>query len=392
MTVTETRIATDVVADVGGFALKSALAAIKPAVSKRAYPLILSGVRIDAEDGRVTLTATDLDLSITATVPGARVIAAGTVVAPFGDVAAYVAKLTAKNDQTVTMSGSDGELTLERAGRVRTLRTLPAEEWPQSAEEIETPHRVNAGAFADVLPAASKDDARPILTGVVMSGGMVAATDSYRLYASTGGPCQDDESVLVPARALREVVRHACAKNADPWVQMGWSHRELLTRTGDVEIRTRVIDGEFPRWQSLVPTVDAIRVNYRFNSAAEVVAAIGEVSTIGHGEIVPLRVTAGDGGLSVNLTMAVQDRGTDTATVTGSVYGRFGSGAPWSLDSTAVPEVVAFNDAYLAAMLKDLPTGDGFTLEAVDAMKPAVVRTVTDDGRDLTRLLMPIRV
>jgi len=166
--------------------LADAVATAQRAVASRTGAMpVLSGLRVTSTPGTVELVGTDLELTIRVRVP-AETEGEGSAVVPARLFSEIVRQLDAGS---VSVELTDDEARIE-AGRFATkLRTLSATEFPRLAELEGGGVRVEGAAFAEalrqVVPAASRDDARPILTGVLLtasSGGLrLVATDSYRL-------------------------------------------------------------------------------------------------------------------------------------------------------------------------------------------------------------------
>jgi DNA polymerase-3 subunit beta len=176
--------------------------------------MVLSGVRIESVGNRLLVTGTDLDLTVHVS-SEAIGIADGVCVAPAKLLVDIVRSL---EPGAVTVE-SEGEKVEIGAARSRfSLRTFPVTDFPSLPEPSEPatflPAAGLASALRQVVRAASSDDARPLLTGVLIapegSGVRLVATDSYRLALrdiagseAFGGGSQ----ILVPARALAELQR-----------------------------------------------------------------------------------------------------------------------------------------------------------------------------------------
>ena len=148
------------------------------------------------------------------------------------------------------------------AGRFSTsLRLKPAEDFPRLASNDGQGVRVDAAAFAvalrQVVRAASKDDLRPILTGVLLTahaGGLrLVATDSYRLAVRDlkgVSMLEEGQRVLVAAKGLAEVQRLA----GDGEIEVVLRERDVVFRTSRAEVTARLIEGDFPNYEQLIPS------------------------------------------------------------------------------------------------------------------------------------------
>jgi len=360
--------------------LVDAARAAARAVSGRGGSLpVLTGLRIAVDTtGQVTLCGSDLDLTIIArtnaavTTPGVFVVSANL----FTDVVRSVEP--GSIDVTVT----DDEVAVT-AGRFRTdLRLLPSDEYPRLGEIATAPVTVDAAgllaAAAQVTPAASADDNRPILTGILFEptpdGLRLVATDSYRLALRTltglGNLVAEDRKLLVPARTMREVNR---LLPIDGDVQVTIGERDVAFANDRLEVRSRTIEGDFPNYRGLLPDLATMPSRFTVDRAA-FVEAVTRVKLMAR-ESTPVRCAFADGG-ELTLRAITQDIGQANESLSGDLYG--------------APVDVAFNPDYLLDGLSLVGT-DQVQLGLVDQQKPALIAGV-DDTTDFRMLLMPVRV
>ena len=242
--------------------LVSKLSIVSRAVSTRAATQALSGVLLNAQDGRVTLAATDLDLGLETTLE-ASIESEGSVLLP-GRLFAEVARSLA--DPTVEIESREAERDVEirSGGSSFHLRVLPAEDFPKLPRPQESPGlKIPAAALEEsidlVARAASRDDMRPVLTGVFVSASgkemTMVATDSYRLAvkrteleAELGGELEAN----IPARALRELGRILSSEGAGE-ASISLLTNQAVFEAGSILLSTRLIDGQFPNFRQLLP-------------------------------------------------------------------------------------------------------------------------------------------
>jgi DNA polymerase-3 subunit beta len=257
---------------------------------------------------------------------------------------------------------------------------LSAAEFPRLPEAGEGGVRVEAAAFAEalrqVVPGASRDDARPILTGVLLtasSGGLrLVATDSYRLALRDlqgVSMLAEGQKVLVAAKGLGEVQRLLSSESGDIEVVLG--EREVVFRVGTTEVTTRLIEGEFPNYQQLIPSGYPNRLTV---SRDALQAAVNRVRLVGQSkDTAPIRLGMNAEGLE--LSAIAQDVGEAHESVEAKYEGS---------DLT-----VAFNSQFLLDGI-DAAASDEVVIESIDPLKPAVMKA-TDSG-DFLYLLMPVRI
>lgn len=195
--------------------LAEALATAGRAVANRGGALpVLSGVRLELAGNRLDITGSDLDLTISVTV-GVDGQEDGVVVLP-SRLASDVVRSV--GEAAVTVETDDELARITQDAAEFEIRLIPADEFPRLAEPAGDAVTIEAAAFAaalkQVIPAASADDSRPILTGVLLAaeddGLRLVATDSYRLAVRTmagSSVLAEGQRVLVPSRALAELAR-----------------------------------------------------------------------------------------------------------------------------------------------------------------------------------------
>ncbi len=227
-----------------------------------------------------------------------------------------------------------------------------------------------------MVPGASRDDARPILTGVLLTasaGGLrLVATDSYRLALRDlqgVSMLEEGQKVLVAAKGLGEVQRLLSGETGEIEVVLG--EREVVFRVGTTEVTTRLIEGEFPNYQQLIPSGYPNRLTV---SRDALQAAVNRVRLVGQSkDTAPIRLGMTAEGLE--LSAIAQDVGEAHESVEAKYEGT---------DLT-----VAFNSQFLLDGI-DAAASDEVVIESIDPLKPAVMKA-TDSG-DFLYLLMPVRI
>lgn len=354
--------------------LVEALGTASRAVANRSGGLlVLSGVRLEVRADTLRLAGSDLDLSIQVEVP----------VSGDGDgVGVLPARLAtdivrALEPGAVTVELDDDEARISSGRSEFSVRTLPAEEFPRLPEPPADAVTIAAADLADalrqVVPAASHDDARPILTGVLMaaeeSGLRLVATDSYRLAVrDLPGTTilREGQKVLVPSRALGEVQRLV---GGTEQVTLRLGEREATVEVGDARLTTRLIEGDFPNYRQLIPSSYPNRLVVGREALLDAVKRVKLLAR----EAAPVRLTMRSDALE--LTAITQDVGQAHEELDAKYEGN--------------ELVVAFNPDFLVAGIEAVG-GDEIALETLDTLKPAVLRST--EGSDYLYLLMPVRV
>lgn len=355
--------------------LVEALNTAARAVTNRGGALpVLSGVRLELTGDSLSITGSDLDLTIKATISVAGETD-GVAVIP-AKLAADIVKALEPGAVNIDVDETEARIT---AGRSQfAVRTIPAAEYPRLPEPSGDRVTLDTGdlteALRQVVAAASSDESRPILTGVLMAaeaGGLrLVATDSYRLAVRDLPGTSflgEGQSVLVPSSALRELNRLLSGAESIT-VQLG--ERDAAFDLGGVHVMTRLIEGDFPNYRSLIPQSQPNRLTVGREAFLD---AVRRVKVVAREPSTPVKLEMTADGL--NLSVSAQD--------TGNAYEQ--------LDAKyeGAELTVAFNPEYLMAGI-EVAAGDEVTLETVDALKPALIRS--PDSPDFLYLLMPVRV
>lgn len=353
--------------------LVDALTLAGRASTTRAALPVLSGLRLELQGDLLKVTGSDLDLTITTEL----------AVAGAGDgVCVLPAKLVVDITRSFAAGAVEFDATGERPrlaeGRSEFfLNAIAADEYPMPAAPVGESVTLQSAHLAEglrqVVKAASADESRPILTGVLMAaeedGLRLVSTDSYRLAVRDlpgTAVLREGQQVLVPSRALNEVAR---ALGEDSEVTLVLGERDVTFEVGTLRLSTRLIEGEFPNYRGLIPQAQANRLIIERSALAEAVRRVKLMAR----ETSPVRLSMQPDLLE--LRAITQDVGEAVVELDAKYEG--------------TPITVAFNPEYLLDGL-EVTMGDEVTIETLDALKPAVLRSI--DSSDFLYLLMPVRV
>jgi DNA polymerase-3 subunit beta len=343
---------------------------------------VLSGILLSCLGNTLSVTGTDLDLTIQVTeeVIG---IDDGTCVIPSRLSTDIVRRL---EPGAVTFAHQDDHITISAARSNFKLRTFPVVEFPavgRTGEAIaHLPEAALAEGVRQVVRAASHDDARPLLTGVLLSSveGSIrmVATDSYRMALRdlAGVPALPGvEDLLVPARALAELQRLPSGPTGEgsdgpSRVGVAASENEITFWQGNVQISTRLLEGRYPDYNQLIPDHYPNRLHL---GKETFLAALRRVQLLVRDNTTPVRLSMRQGG--VDLSVVSQEVGDASETVDGDFNGE--------------DLIIAFNPSYLIDGVEAVQ-GDEVIVETADGSKAATVRGAEDDT--FRYLLMPVRV
>ena len=360
--------------------LARGLSVVSRAVSNRSTLPVLSNVLLKTEDAGLKLTATNLEIGITYWVPG-KIESDGATTVPAKLLTDLVNSLPSGDRVDLTLQAAD---TLHlRCGRFEShIKGIDADEFPAIGAAGERPttriaQNVLRRALAEIVFAAASDEARPILTGVLarFEGDRLtlAAADNYRIAVKTI-PILDavpETSVVIPARALNELARILADVDDPVEVVLAGGRNQVLFHLDGVDLVSRLIDGQFPNYQQVVPQSHTTRA---ILDREELLRAVRPAALIAHesANIVKLQISSdGEPGITVSANAEVGDHvGQVEATVEG--------------DGTTI----AFNARYLADVLTNV-TADQFALELNGPLSPGVFKPVGDD--QYIHVVMPVR-
>jgi len=356
--------------------LADALATAGRAATSRTGALpVLEGLHLSVHSDELAVTGTDLEMSIrlTTTVGG---VSDGAVVVPARLSAEAVKSLP---PGAVEFMSGDDEVTISAGRSQFSLRSYNIEDYPAQVDPAAEAVTLSSSAFADalrqVVRAASSDEARGVITGVLIAAEedmvRMVATDSYRLAVRdlpdtsilAGG-----QKVLVPHRALTELQRILGSGN-ELTVRLGARHATF--ECGSTRLTTRLIEGEYPNYRNLVPASSPNLLTVGKEALLESLRRVKIMAQRDSSSAVRLTL----GGDTMTLSVRDQDYGTVVEELDVRYEGD--------------EMLVGFNPDYLMNGVDAIDT-DEVTLSLRDPVKAVVLRGVGKD--DYLYLLMPLRV
>jgi DNA polymerase III subunit beta len=354
--------------------LASKLGIVSRAVSTRATVLVLGGIQLRAADGQLLMSATDMELSLRATID-ARVADEGTVVVP-GRLLLDIARSLPEAEVSIEHRPDEAVAVVSAGSAMYRLHTYSAEDFPRLPDiETLTLHSVDGDALVETVGrvgrSASRDESRPVLTGILVRfepGKIVmAATDSYRLAVketAVAAPLPELEAII-PARALQELTRIVAGAED---VQLGLHENHVVFGADGVWLTTRRIDGQFPNYRQLLPEQFEHELQLPREELLEVVRRVSLMAQRNS----PLRLRFAEG--EVTVSAITQDVG----------EARESLPAPYA----AAPLEIGFNAEFLRSGLESIDS-DSLRFKLISPLRPAVLEGESDD---YVYLIMPIRL
>jgi len=348
------------------------------AASTRSAIQTLAGVLVDARESDVELQATDMELGIRARLEGV-VTTAGRVVLPARLLLDVVRSLPA-GDVTLEHRAGEGDVELVSSSASFQIRTLPSEDFPRLPEAGDGPSMSMATtAFVEttarVARAASRDETRPHLTGVLVSASgrelRMVATDSYRLSVketTLDRAVEGELEVHVPARTLQELSRIAVAEGA-PEVGINSLEGQVVFTCGTVVVSSRLVEGRFPNYRQLLP--DSYEHELRV-SREELLDVVRRISLMAQ-KNAPLRLSFRDGEVEISARTPEVGHARETLPV------------PFKGE----PLEIGFNPEFLRDGLEFAETEE-VVLKLISPLRPGLIESAGGEG--FLYLVMPIRL
>ncbi len=231
---------------------------------------ILNNVLIRVDEGKVSLTTTNLDMAVVSYLPTSQ-SKNGVVTVPARLMAEFVSNLP--KGETVEILANGDKVTIKAGGYNSVINGASADDFPELPEMDDTKaikFRIGVEEFKEglsqVMIATSNDTTRPALTGVYFNtfeGELyLAATDGYRLAERKFSmKVENDVTAIVPASSLQEVLR-SLSDDLDE-IEILFDETQVRFRLGEIEVTSKLIDGSFPDYRQLIPKQTEISVELK---------------------------------------------------------------------------------------------------------------------------------
>ncbi len=366
--------------------LAQGLNVVSRAVSPRSTYPILANVLISAEDGRLKLSATDRELGITCWI-GAKIQEPGATTVPARTLSDLV---TTFPSETIDMELAVRTQTLHlKAGRSNAeIKGIDAQEFPPMPEpDKATGVELAAADFKEMIQqvvfAASRDDARPVLTGVLITveGKTItmAAADGFRLSvrkAQLKTKVDQPMRAIVPARALNEVARIAADDKEPVTMMLPPGRGQVIFSMKNAELRCQLVEGAFPEYQQIIPNGYKTRTIVSTEALLKA-AKQSEIFARESSHIARLDIKPGEGKApgTMEISATSEETGSNDSKVDATVEGN--------------SILIAFNVRFLREVL-DVVKSSQVALETTAAAAPGVVRPIGNE--DFLHVIMPMHL
>ena len=359
-------------------ALLSQMQTVSRVASTRSSIQALSGIQLVAAESGCELRATDMDVGLRVPLD-AEVVREGTIVLPARLILDVVRSLPG-DTASLELRPAEHDVELVAGNATFHIRTLRSEDFPpfpepDPASAVELPADAFVSTALKVAGSASRDETRPVLTGILVSASerelRMVATDSYRLSikeTTLESPLSSGFEVNVPARALQELARLAAHAQDEP-LSVSVRQNQVLFTLGRVILSSRLIDGQFPNYRQLLP--EAFEHELRL-AGAEFTDVVRRISLLAQ-KNAPLRLAFAPGELTVSAQ--TPDVGEARESLPVAFQGE--------------PLEIGFNAEFLRAGLEAIDDGD-VLLKLISPLRPGLIESA-DESR-FRYLIMPIRL
>ena len=352
-------------------------AAVRVASTRSAIQA-LSGVQIAALNDSCELRATDADMSLRVPLRS-EILRDGTVVLP-ARLLMDVVRALPQPSVSVEARPSEGDVEILCGNASFHLRTLHAEDFPvlptlDSTAALTLPLTAFVETATKVSGSASRDETRPVLTGILVSAVgrevRMVATDSYRLSVKTtelSDPLQTAFEVNIPARALQELARLAAHSDAEE-VTVSVRQNQVVFAIGAMVLSSRLIDGQFPNYRQLLPESFEHELHLDGSELREVVRRVSLLAQ----KNAPLRLSFTDGELTISAQ--TPDIGEARESLPAPFHGEAFE--------------IGFNPEFLREGLDAVGDAE-VVLKLISPLRPGLLEA--GDGSGFVYLIMPIRL
>ncbi len=365
--------------------LAHGLSVVSRAVSPRSTLPVLANVLVATDEGRLRLSATNLEMGITCWIP-AQIQEEGSITVPARTLVDLVGTFPNENVQ-LTLDTRTQTITLVCNSSVHDIKGIDAQDFPpipvpDLAEGVD----LNLVDFREMIQqvafAASADEARPVLQGVKMevqeSQITLAATDGFRISVRKellANPIKQEFSIIIPARAMSELARIAGDSDKTVTMVVPQGRGQVIFHLNDAELVSQLIDGNFPDFRAIIPH------NYKTRTTISTPAFLKACKQA--------EIIAREGNNVIKLNVIPEENGSGRVEISALTEETGKSDIQMEANIEGNSLLIAFNVRFLREVL-DVIKAPSVALETNANNTPGVVRPVGDDN--FTHVIMPMHL
>lgn len=353
--------------------LTRALGAVARVANSRGTLPILANVLVKTSNNRLSLSATNLDIAITQYI-GAKVEQEGSITVPARLMQEFISSLPSG---VINLELDETKLKISTDQYHSTVNGILADDFPvmpaiTSGKSVKLDGKLLKKGLQQVVFAASNDESRPVLTGVLIHSVegklFLAATDSYRLAEKEIGKTKEEVSLLVPATALNDLLR-VLGDDVEE-VTVTYDEQQILFNVGDVELVARLLEGKYPDYRKLIPSTFTVTVELKKADLLNVTKVSSLFARESAGSVT---IKVDEIAQELSIRSIASQLGENTATATGKVTG---SGE------------ITLNSRYLLDALQAL-SGDDLTFGFNGKLDPTCLHDTKSE--DYSHIIMPLK-
>jgi len=360
---------------------------VSRAVSPRSTLPVLANILLASDEGRLRLSATNLELGITAWIP-AQIEEEGSITVPARTFSDLINTLPSNKVQ-LTLNPSTQTLNVRSGTSNNDVKGIDAQEFPPlPVPEMDGAIRLNVVDFKEMIQhvvfAASSDEARPVLMGVliIVEGEQItlAAADGFRLSvrkANLSSPAPNPIKIIVPAKALSELARIASDSEESVSMIVPEGRGQVVFRLKNVELVSQLIEGTFPDYEQIIPR------SYKSRTLVSTAALLkackqAEIFAREGANVARLNIKSAENEMEsseIEVSAHSEETGSNETVVEATVDG---SGL-----------LIAFNVKFLREALEVIKTPN-VAIETSAPNAPGVIRPAGDE--DFVHVIMPMHL
>lgn len=357
--------------------LHKGLSIVGRAINQRSPLPVLSNILIKTDKGRIKVTASDLQITISSWI-GAKVDEPGEITVPAKVLTDFTNQLSEEKIE-MTLDGGTLKVNTEKANA--NLTTIPASEFPdlelsEEGNKITLKSEELVKAIQQVQFAAAADESRPVLTGIYLRAEgntlIIACTDGYRMAEyrlKLGAEVNEPVKCVIPAKAFSDIVKSFAPKSDDIELIINSENNAVVVRVEDHEAQLRMIEGEYPDYEAVLPKEFNTEVRV---SRSELLRAIRLANVFSKDIGNSVKIVASEEGIEAKSQPS--ESGSNVSKVNGEVEGE--------------DIEITFNAKYLLDFLSNIDESE-LIFKALDPLKPGLFNIA--DNKNYFFLAMPMK-
>ncbi len=353
--------------------LNRALGTVARVANARNPLPVLANVLVRADNNRLSIAATNLDIAITQYI-GAKISDEGSITVPARLMQDFISSLPAG---VIELSLEETQLHITTDQYKSVINGIMADDFPvmpaiTGGVSWTIPAAALKKALQQVVFAASGDESRPVLTGVLLhtvDGKLyMAATDSYRLAERELGPNKQQISLLVPASAMQDLLR--IIGDAEEDVRVTHDDQQVLFRVGDIELVARLLEGKYPDYRKLIPKQFTVSAKLKRSDFVNVTKVSSLFARESAGSVT---IEVDEASAKLSIRSIASQLGENTATADAAVTGSGG---------------ITLNSRYMLDALQAMH-GDEVAFSFNGKLEPTLLQDIADPA--YSHIIMPLK-